>query len=80
MSVKYIYMEEILERALNIVKSNPVWTDYIKGFNHPMGFTFCEADLLNEIMTAIDEDYPGHSGASLALCLQKCKIILNNRT
>jgi hypothetical protein len=34
--------------------------------------------LLNALLfvTAID----GHSGVSLALCLQKCKIILNNST
>ena len=69
---------EIVNRALIVVKSNPEWITYIKTFNDPSGFVFCDSPLLEDIKDAVDEENPIHSGASLALCLQKCKIILNN--
>lgn len=71
-------MGEIIQRALNVVKSNPEWITYIKNFNNPRGFVYCDDKVLNDITTAIDDENPIHSGASLALCLQKCRIILNN--
>jgi hypothetical protein len=71
-------MEEIIERALNVVKSNPEWTTYVKTFNDPAGFLFTESILLETIKEAIDAENQIHSGASIAMCLQKCKIILNN--
>ena len=70
--------EEIVIRALNVVKSNPEWVSYIKSFNDEAGFVFCDSELLDKIKDAVDEENPIHSGASLAMCLQKCKIILNN--
>jgi hypothetical protein len=71
-------IEEIVQRTLNVVKSNPDWITYIKNFNNPSGFMFCDDNILNDISSAVDEENPIHSSASLALCLQKCKIILNN--
>jgi hypothetical protein len=71
-------MENIVQRALNVVKSNPEWITYIKTFNNPRGFVFCDDKILDEITSAVDDENPIHSGASLALCLQKCRIILNN--
>jgi hypothetical protein len=71
-------MEEVVERALNVVKSKAEWMVYVKNFNEPSGFSFCNTPILEEIKDAIDAENPIHSGASLALCLQKCKIILNN--
>lgn len=70
--------EEIIERALAVVKRNEEWIAYIKSFNDPAGFMFAESTLLDEIKDAIDDENPVHSGASIAMCLQKCKIILNN--
>ena len=70
--------EDIVQRALNVVKSNPEWITYIKNFNNINGFVFCRDKILEDITTAVDEENPIHSGASLALCLQKCRIILNN--
>jgi hypothetical protein len=71
-------IEEMVQRALNVVKSNPEWITYIKNFNNQQGFIFCDDKLLDDITSAVDDENPIHSGASLALCLQKCKIILNN--
>ena len=71
-------LEEIVDRALTVVKSKPEWIKYIKTFNNPQGFVFCDDKMLDDITSAVDEENPIHSGASLALCLQKCKIILNN--
>ena len=71
-------MEEIITRALNVVQTKPEWIQYIKQFNDPAGFVFCDSAILEEIKTAVDTDNPIHSGASLAMCLQNCKIILNN--
>jgi hypothetical protein len=50
----------------------------VKQFNDPQGFNFCESELLDAIKRAVDLENPCHSGTSLALCLQKCKIILNS--
>jgi hypothetical protein len=69
---------EIINRALTVVKTNPEWLNYIKTFNDPRGFVFCDSPLLDDIKDAVDAENPIHSGASLATCLQKCKIILNN--
>ena len=71
-------MEDCVERALNVVKRNEEWMTYIKNFNDPSGFVFADSELLDRIKDAIDTENPIHSGASLAMCLQKCKIILNN--
>ena len=71
-------MEDIIERALNVVKQKEEWITYIKKFNDPKGFVFADSELLDRIKDAIDTENPIHSGASLAMCLQKCKIILNN--
>ena len=71
-------MEDIIERALNVVKQKEEWITYIKKFNDPKGFVFADSELLDTIKDAIDTENPIHSGSSLALCLQKCKIILNN--
>jgi hypothetical protein len=71
------HLEEIVERALNVVKSKPEWITYVKSFNHPAGFLFCEDHLLGDITMAIDEENPIHSGASIASCLQTCKTLLN---
>jgi hypothetical protein len=69
---------EIVERALNVVKTNPDWIAYVKAFNHPAGFLFCDDKILDDIAVAVDKENPVHSGSTIALCLQKCKIILNN--
>ena len=71
-------MADVIQRALNVIKQNEEWITYIKNFNAPSGFIFAESELLNTIKDAIDTENPIHSGASLGLCLQKCKIILNN--
>ncbi len=71
-------MEDIIERALNVVKQKEEWITYIKNFNDPSGFVFTESELLNTIKDAIDAENPLHSSSSLGVCLQKCKIILNN--
>jgi len=71
-------MKEIIERALNVVKTKAEWVDYVKNFNEPMGFSFCVSPILAEITEAIDNENPIHSGASLALCLQQCKQILKS--
>jgi hypothetical protein len=73
-------MEEIVERALNVVKTNPEWITYIKNFNSDAGFVFTESKLLEDIKDAIDAENPVHSGASIAACLQSCKIILNTHS
>ena len=69
--------KETINRALNVVKSNPEWIDYVTNFMDSNGFMFNESHLLDDIKDAIDEENPIHSGASLALCLQKCREILN---
>jgi hypothetical protein len=71
-------MEEVIERALAVVKSKAEWLAYVKKFNDPAGFVFCDSSMLDDIKDAINEENPIHSGASLASCLQKCKIVLNN--
>ena len=70
--------EDIIDRALSVVNRNEEWIVYVKTFNDPAGFIFAESPLLDEIKNAIDDENPVHSGASIATCLQKCKIILNN--
>ena len=69
---------KIVNRALTVVKSNPEWIDYVKNFNQHNGFMFADSALLEDIKDAIDTENPIHSGASLAMCLQQCKKILNN--
>ena len=71
-------MENIVERALEVVKTKPEWVNYIKHFDNPSGFVFTDSQILDEIKDAVDAENPIHSGASLAMCLQKCKIILNS--
>jgi hypothetical protein len=70
------YETEIKNRALNVVKSNPEWVEYIKDFDSSSGFMFITSSILEDIKAAIDEENPIHSGASLAMCLQYCKKIL----
>ncbi len=69
---------EVINRALTVVKSNPEWIDYVKNFNEHNGFMFANSSLLEDIKDAIDSENPIHSGASLAMSLQQCKKILNN--
>jgi len=71
------YETEIKNRALNVVKSNPEWVEYIKDFDSSSGFMFITSSILEDIKTAIDDENPIHSGTSLAMCLQHCKKILN---
>jgi hypothetical protein len=71
-------MEDIVERALAVVKSKLEWVNFIKQFDDSSGFIFVDSAMMDEIKDAVDAENPIHSGASLALCLQKCKIILNN--
>lgn len=71
-------MEEFVERALKVVQSREEWITYIKDFNYPYGFLYTESELLLQIKNAIDAENPIHSGASLAMCLQECKKLLNN--
>jgi hypothetical protein len=71
-------MADMIERALNVIQQREEWITYIKNFNDPSGFVFAESEILNTIKDAIDTENPIHSGSSLGLCLQKCKIILNN--
>jgi hypothetical protein len=68
---------ENINRALNVINSKPEWIEYIKTFNDPNGFMFNETPLLDDIKDAVDEENPIHSGASLAMCLQKCRQILS---
>jgi hypothetical protein len=68
---------EVINRALTVVKTKPEWIDYIKNFNEDTGFMFAESSLLYDIKDAIDRENPIHSGASLAMSLQKCKVLLN---
>ena len=69
--------KEIINRALNVINSNPEWIEYVINFMDPNGFMFNESPLLEDIKDAIDEENPIHSGASLAICLQKCRQILS---
>ena len=68
---------ENINRALNVINTKPEWIEYVTHFIDPNGFMFNETPLLDDIKNAIDEENPIHSGASLALCLQKCKILLS---
>jgi len=70
-------LQEIVARALNVVKTNPEWIAYVKNFDDPKGFLFKQSTTLDEICTAIDDENPIHSGASIAMCLQQCKFLLN---
>ena len=71
-------MEEIVERALNVIQKNPEWVDSVKNFDdETTGFIYSDSVIINEIISAIDEDNPIHSGASLSFCLNRCKAILN---
>ena len=67
-----------VDRALGVVKRDETWITYIKSFNDTEGFMFAESTLLEKIKNAIDDENPIHSGASIAMCLQQCKKILNN--
>jgi hypothetical protein len=73
-------MEEIVNRAMNVVKSNPEWITCIKEFNEPSGFMISENYMVQDIKTAIEIENPIHSGCSIALCLQQCREILNEPT
>ena len=77
MAANEMEQNEIINRALSVVISNPEWVEYIKDFDGSAGFMFANSPLLGDIKDAIDEENPIHSGASLAMCLQKCKKILN---
>ena len=68
---------EIINRALNVINSKPEWIEYVTNFMDPNGFMFNKTPLLEDIKDAIDEENPIHSGASLAMCLQKCRQILS---
>ena len=68
---------EMINRALTILYSKPAWADYVKNFADPCGFIFNNDAILDDIKDTIEEENRIHSGASLAMCLQKCKIILN---
>ena len=46
---------DIVNRALTVVKSNAEWINYIKSFNDPSGFVFCDAPLLDDIKEAVEE-------------------------
>jgi hypothetical protein len=69
--------KEIINRALSVINSKPEWIEYVINFMDPNGFMFNESPLLDDIKDAIDEENPIHSGASLAICLQKCRQILS---
>ena len=71
------YETEIINRALNVINSKPEWIEYVTNFMDTNGFMFNKSPLLEDIKDAIDEENPIHSGASLAICLQKCRQILS---
>jgi hypothetical protein len=71
-------MEEIIVRALKVIRSKPEWLSYVKNFNDDTkGFLLANNQHINELKTAIDNENPVHSGASLAMCLQECRKLLN---
>jgi len=73
-------MQETVNRALTVINRNNEWMEYVKNFDDPRGFLFCQSNIVNDIGDAIDEENPIHSGSSIAVCLQQCKYILNNYT
>lgn len=70
-------MEEIIERALNVIKTKPEWVTFVKEFNDPTGFMLFDSPLIYEIKDAINAENPIHSGSSIALCLRSCQTALN---
>ena len=70
-------MDPVVERALNVVNSKPEWISCVKNFTDPYGFLIANKPPICEIKNAIEEENSIHSGASIAVCLQECRKLLN---
>ena len=70
--------EDLVERALKVIKQNLEWVLYLQQVDRYGGFLFLESTMMNDIKDAIYLDNPIHSSASLALCLQECSKQLKN--
>jgi hypothetical protein len=73
-------MEALVERAFQVVSSNPEWMEYVKNFNGPHGFAYTTHPILKDICLAVEEDYDIHSGNSLGLTLRACQSRLRAQT
>jgi len=70
--------EDIVGRALNIIKTKNEWILYLQNVDISSGFLFLDSVTINDIKDAIYLDNPIHSSTSLALCLQECSKHLKN--
>ena len=70
-------MEEKVQSAYNFLNQteNKHLKEFVKNFNQPHGFAFCESSEYTEIIDGLDAD--GHSGSSLAMCMRACQKIFN---
>jgi hypothetical protein len=69
---------ELIEETMNIIKGKKEFIDCIKMNNSDEGFLFSTDETVIEIKNAMYENNPCHSASSLAICLSKCKSLLNN--
>ena len=66
--------EEILS-AMCFLDLHPGLKEYVKNFDHPMGFLWTKSEELTEIKLALANDT--NSPSSLALVLRECSARLN---
>lgn len=70
--------EDLVERALNVIKKNTEWILYLQNIDTSGGLLFLDSEMMHDIKDAIYLDNPIHSSTSLALCLQECSKQLKN--
>lgn len=68
----------MLESAYNVVSVLEMW-NFLKTFEPgDNGFLFTKNESASEIMNKLCDDYPGHSGASLACTMRTMQFIAKN--
>jgi len=68
--------EDLVGRALNVIKKNTEWILYLQAADTSGGFLFLVSEILNDIKDAIYLDNPSHSAVSLSVTLNKCQTLL----
>jgi hypothetical protein len=70
-------MYEMIKSAMNVIKRNHC-EQFIIQYNEEGGFMFSNNEKINKIKSEIEDDYGGHSGASLAQTMRSCQYLLSN--
>ena len=64
--------EKCVSIALNFIRKNPDYINFIKNYDNPRGFTYSRSDILDKINNVIENDECSKA-ITFANCMDNCR-------